>query len=689
MYRPILFAFPLFALLVGGMSLLPVINLRIPIGDDPFRYLHQPHLQPLYRLWNEFYHWRALKGVSNGEPLNRALVAYRNSIDQIGTVPEVMDLGIDAIADPTRPKCHSLRFTSAKGVVGSIAFTSFENTQGAECRHYPASAKFSDDRSELAVEVRAYSDDSQSDLWIYSVDQSGQARLSRQIKLAKLVPPHAYLADGRMVFRPISGLLENMPGIPCALAADRDGQFECLVPESALGKDKSIKHLFRPIGTANFAILLSTRSQIEIDAYYFRHGASITFGTPSARDVADFALMQSGFIFSKVEPGPDRYQGVKRFYRQHTADGLPLAILEVPVFKTTFSASGTTAFVAHRGRETGVYALSQLSDAGLSKVSLGGGVDADMQIQLFPSRTAGIPNVLLRTIERKVYHGDVDPVRGFIEATSLTPMTALRAYQFSAKSADGTLVPCEFLAAQKANLPLPVVAEVYGSYGHNLSTGVSPFVNALLVNNIGYLFAHVRGGGELGKEWYEDGRGAFNKLRTIEDFEACIDASQRAGFLMRGQVLVQGGSAGVIPAASVALRRPDMVKGAWLDVPYLDSSGRAQNSWRDEMEFGSYSVPAEAAARKQTSPYDQLLIGSNQPGRFLFTCAEFDRVISPWQCMKGHVAVRSQHPNKFSQFVVLKGKDHFMHHDVSEAQINNMKIILSFILDTLQPTPSQ
>ena len=685
--------FPIFLALaialLCAIALLPVFNLRSPVGDDPFHYLHQPWLRPFYGLWIALNHSQALNQVVDGDSLQRALIAYRNSVVQEGAVPDVKDLGIDAIADPTRPKCRSLRFTTVKGVVGTLASTTFETDKGAVCRYFPAEAKFSDDRKELTVEVKAYADDLRSDLWIYSVDQSGVATLSRQIEFAKLVLPHAYLADGRLVYRPQNGQLGNVRDAKCALATVRSDQETCLVPESALTKDQRIQAFHRPIGTSSFAILLSTRSRHEIDAYFFPPGTRISFDTPSARDVEHFAVMQAGYIFARVESTPKRYQGVKRFYRQLTPDGSPLVLFEVPVFKTTFSMSGTTAFVAYRSSETGTYALTRLSDAGVQNMSLGGDVEAGRQIQVIESRTVGVPNVLTRTKDRKVAHGEVEPVRGFVEATSLTPMTAIWAFTFNAKSADGTMVPCEFVSPQSAKLPIPAVAVVYGSYGHKLSTGVSPLVNAVLANKIGYLFAHVRGGGELGKEWHEEGRGPIKKMRTVEDFEACIDAAQRLSYLKYGQVLAQGTSAGAIPAAHVALRRPDMVKGAWLDVPYLDSSGRAQNGWRDEMEFGSYSDPAEAAARKLLSPSDQLLIGSDQPGRFLFTCGEYDRVIAAGQCMKGHAVVRAQHPNKDSQFVVLEGKDHYMVHSVSEAQIRNIKIVLAFVLDTLEPPAKQ
>ena len=688
--------FRLSSLLVGTLALavafsaaLPALNIRSPFGYDPFNYLHLTSLQPAFQWWVDYQGAQAMPSSLHSVDVQRAMGAYSDAVTQLDAVPEFIGEGIEGLPDPTRPKCIGLQFSTRTSVTGSIASIEFDSHNRDTCSYYPASAAQSDDKSQLAIEVRPYDDDFRSALWIYSVNSSGKAQLAHKLEYAELVAPHSYLADGRVVYRPKLGQLGQDMAAKCALATAFDGKAACLIAESTLSDGKRIDALYRPAGSASMGFLLSTRARSEIDAYFFKPGDPIQFSTPSAADVGHFAVLKRGFLFSRSEPAETRYHSVTRFYLQPGASSSPTKVLEIAPYKSSFSQTKGSAFVVSREADGKKFTLTRITDTGAKEIVFKNDIERVTLVQVNESRHSGVPNVLLRTSDRKVYRGQIDSSDVFRVESTLVPGTPMTEYAFAAKSADGTTVPCDFLAPKAAKLPIPAVAVVYGSYGSSLSIGVSPLISAILVTQTGFLFAHARGGGEMGKEWHEGGRGPFKKTKTIDDFEACLEAAANGGYLIRGRVLAQGTSAGAIPAVITALRRPDMLMGAWADVPYLDSSGRVQNSWRDEMEFGSYSITEEAVARKQLSPYDNLLIHSDKSGHFLFTCGEYDRLILPWQCMKGHAAIRAFHPNKQSRFAVLKDRQHLTDHNMSPENQRNIQIIVSFILDTLKPAPVQ
>ena len=97
-----------------------------------------------------------------------------------------------------------------------------------------------------------------------------------------------------------------------------------------------------------------------------------------------------------------------------------------------------------------------------------------------------------------------------------------------AESPDGTRVPISLVHKKELALPAPCLLYGYGAYEHSLDPSFSPHRLSLLDRGMVYAVAHVRGGGEMGRAWYEDGR-MENKRNTFSDFIACAAASGDRG----------------------------------------------------------------------------------------------------------------------------------------------------------------
>jgi oligopeptidase B len=84
-----------------------------------------------------------------------------------------------------------------------------------------------------------------------------------------------------------------------------------------------------------------------------------------------------------------------------------------------------------------------------------------------------------------------------------------------------------------------------------------------------FAIAHVRGGGDLGKVWYDQGR-LLKKKNSFTDFIACAESLQRRRYTTPDQLVIQGGSAGGLLMGAVTNMRPDLFKAVVAQVPFLD-----------------------------------------------------------------------------------------------------------------------
>lgn len=138
-------------------------------------------------------------------------------------------------------------------------------------------------------------------------------------------------------------------------------------------------------------------------------------------------------------------------------------------------------------------------------------------------------------------------------------------------SHDGVMVPVSLVYKKglKKDGKNPLVLYGYGSYGASMDVYFSSTRLSLLDRGFVWAIAHIRGGEELGRQWYEDGK-LLNKMNTFHDFIACGDYLVKEQYTDSEHLFALGGSAGGLLVGAVANMRPDMWKGIIAAVPFVD-----------------------------------------------------------------------------------------------------------------------
>ena len=136
---------------------------------------------------------------------------------------------------------------------------------------------------------------------------------------------------------------------------------------------------------------------------------------------------------------------------------------------------------------------------------------------------------------------------------------------------DGAHIPISLVYRKDLKKPTgnPLVLYGYGSYGVNTDPEFSSPVLSLLDRGFVYAIAHVRGGQELGRTWYEDGK-LLHKRNTFTDFIDCAKYLVRKRYADSRYVFAQGGSAGGLLMGAVVNLRPDLFRGVVAQVPFVD-----------------------------------------------------------------------------------------------------------------------
>ncbi|OUE20401.1 Protease 2 [Clavibacter michiganensis] len=137
---------------------------------------------------------------------------------------------------------------------------------------------------------------------------------------------------------------------------------------------------------------------------------------------------------------------------------------------------------------------------------------------------------------------------------------------------DGTMIPISMLyktEAVQVGVPSPTVMYVYGAYGASVDPHFSSARVSLLDRGVVFAVAHVRGGGELGHEWYRSGR-RRSKATSITDFIACIDHLLLLRRTSASMLAVTGGSAGGLVVGAAVNRAGERFAAALAQVPFVD-----------------------------------------------------------------------------------------------------------------------
>ncbi|WP_438353338.1 S9 family peptidase [Microbacterium sp. CJ88] len=205
-----------------------------------------------------------------------------------------------------------------------------------------------------------------------------------------------------------------------------------------------------------------------------------------------------------------------------------------------------------------------------------------------------------------------------------------------ATASDGTEVPISLAwkrsFGEAGAEPRPLHLYGYGSYEHSIDPRFSVARLSELDRGVVFAVAHVRGGGELGRQWYEDGK-LLHKRNTFTDF---VDAARHLvdrGYTTPSRLVAEGGSAGGLLMGAVANVAPELFAGIVADVPFVD----ALTSILDEdlpltvIEWDEWGDPLHNADvyayMKSYTPYENVREGASYPKILAVTSLNDTRVL--------------------------------------------------------------
>lgn len=215
---------------------------------------------------------------------------------------------------------------------------------------------------------------------------------------------------------------------------------------------------------------------------------------------------------------------------------------------------------------------------------------------------------------------------------------------------DGVHVPVSIVYKKgfAKNGTAPVLLYAYGSYGYSLDPYFSSVRLSLLDRGFAYAIAHIRGGQEMGRQWYEDGK-FLKKMNTFTDFIDVGDYLVKAQYASPNHLYAMGGSAGGMLMGGIANMRPDLWNGIVAAVPFvdvvttmLDDSIPLTTGEYDE--WGNPNDPIYYRYMKSYSPYDN--VEAKDYPSILITTGYHDSQVQYWEPAKWIAKLREMRTDK-------------------------------------------
>jgi oligopeptidase B len=200
---------------------------------------------------------------------------------------------------------------------------------------------------------------------------------------------------------------------------------------------------------------------------------------------------------------------------------------------------------------------------------------------------------------------------------------------------------------RRKDLPLdgtaPLLLHSYGSYGSSSDPAFDPDVVSLLDRGFSFAIAHVRGGQEMGRWWYEDGK-LLHKKNTFTDFIDCARYLIYEGYTSPERLVARGGSAGGLLMGAISNMEPELFAGIVAAVPFVDVittmldesiplTASEWDEWGDPRDEVYYDYMLSY------SPYDQVE-AKNYPA-MLVTAGLHDSQVQYWEPAKWVAKLRA------------------------------------------------
>ncbi len=182
----------------------------------------------------------------------------------------------------------------------------------------------------------------------------------------------------------------------------------------------------------------------------------------------------------------------------------------------------------------------------------------------------------------------------------------------------------------------PLLLYGYGSYGSSMEPYFSSSRLSLLDRGFAFAIAHIRGGEEMGRHWYEDGK-LLNKINTFNDFIDCGEYLVKNKYTNPEKLFAMGGSAGGLLMGAIVNMRPDLWKGAVAAVPFVDviTTMLDESIPLTTFEYDEWGNPNEKEYydyMKSYSPYDN--VEAKEYPALLITTGLHDSQVQYWEPAK-------------------------------------------------------
>jgi oligopeptidase B len=219
-----------------------------------------------------------------------------------------------------------------------------------------------------------------------------------------------------------------------------------------------------------------------------------------------------------------------------------------------------------------------------------------------------------------------------------------------AVAADGTKIPISIVYKKgfKRDGSHPLHLYAYGSYGYPSNVTFSAARLSLLDRGFAYAVAHIRGGGDLGKPWYDDGK-MMKKKNTFTDFVAAAEHVVKEKYTSKDRLVISGGSAGGLLMGAVTNMRPDLYRVVLSYVPFVDVINTMLDpslplTIQEYLEWGNPNDKEAFQYMKSYSPYDNIA-ATNYPA-MLVRVSLNDSQVPYWEGTKYVAKLRAMKTDK-------------------------------------------
>jgi oligopeptidase B len=263
---------------------------------------------------------------------------------------------------------------------------------------------------------------------------------------------------------------------------------------------------------------------------------------------------------------------------------------------------------------------------------------------------------------------------------------AYESFRVWARASDGTRIPISLVRRKGLAEPAPTVLYGYGAYGTPAPLTFDAARLSLLERGVAYAIAHVRGGGELGQQWHDDGR-RLHKLNSLTDFVACAEQLVAMGLTSPDRLVANGGSAGGLLVAGAANLAPRQFRAIVAEMPFVDcltallDPSRASTTLEWEEWGDPVHDPAAYAAIKRYSPYEN--VARQRYPALLVTTALNDARVPCWHALKLVAKLRAVASEGSRIYLHVEREGGHMGPSGRYAAREKAALVLGFMLDQL------